>query len=34
LQQLLQHLAQVQARPKDPSHAQLLDDPELLDWLT
>jgi Transposase DDE domain len=34
LQQLLQRLAQVQARKKDPSHAQLLDDPELLDWLT
>jgi len=34
LQELLQRLAQVQARQKDPSHAQLLDDPELLDWLS
>jgi len=33
LQRLLQKLAQVKARKKDPGHAQLLDDPELLDWL-
>jgi hypothetical protein len=33
-QRLIQQLAQVQARKKNPSHPQLLDDPELLDWLT
>jgi hypothetical protein len=33
LQHLLQRLAQVTARKKDPSHAQLLDDPDLLNWL-
>jgi Transposase DDE domain len=33
LRQLLQKLAQVKVRQKDPSHAQLLDAPELLDWL-
>jgi hypothetical protein len=32
LHQLLQKLAQVQARQKVPSHAQLMDAPELLDW--
>jgi hypothetical protein len=32
LQQLLAKLAQVKDRHKDPSHAQLLDAPELLDW--
>jgi hypothetical protein len=34
LQQVLDKLAHVQARKKNPSHAQLLEDPELLDWLT
>ena len=33
LQRLIEKLAHVKARQKDPSHAQLLDDPELLDWL-
>jgi hypothetical protein len=33
LQRLMQRLARVQERKKNPSHAQLLDDPELLDWL-
>jgi hypothetical protein len=33
LQRLLQELAHVQDRKDNPSHAQLLDDPELLDWL-
>jgi hypothetical protein len=33
LQRLVQRLARVQERKKNPSHAQLLDDPELLDWL-
>jgi hypothetical protein len=33
LQRLIEKLAHVKARKKDPSHAQLLDDPELLDWL-
>lgn len=32
LQQLLKDLAQVKDRHKDPSHAQLLENPELLDW--
>jgi hypothetical protein len=33
LHQLLAQLAQVKDRHKDPSHAQLLEDPELLDWV-
>ena len=33
LQRLVQRLAQVQKRKKNPSHAQLLEAPELLDWL-
>jgi hypothetical protein len=33
LQGLIQKLAHVQARKKNPSHAQLLDNPELLDWV-
>jgi hypothetical protein len=33
LQHLLQRLAQVTARRKHPSHAQLLDDPDLLNWI-
>lgn len=33
LQRLMQHLARVQKRKKNPSHAQLLENPELLDWL-
>jgi hypothetical protein len=33
LRQLIQQLAQVEARKKNPSHPQLLDEPELLDWL-
>jgi hypothetical protein len=33
LQGLLQRLARVQRRKKHPSHAQLLDNPELLDWI-
>jgi hypothetical protein len=33
LQQLVQRLARVQNRKKNPSHAQLLENPELLDWL-
>jgi hypothetical protein len=32
LQQHLQRLARVQARTINPSHAQLLNEPELLDW--
>ena len=30
----LERLVGVKDRPKNPSHAQLLEDPELLDWLT
>jgi hypothetical protein len=30
---LIQQMAQVEARKKNPSHPQLLDNPELLDWL-
>jgi DDE family transposase len=33
LQQELQRLARVKKRQRHPSHAQLLDEPELLDWL-
>jgi hypothetical protein len=33
MQRLVQRLARVKARKNNPSHAQLLDDPELLDWL-
>jgi hypothetical protein len=33
LQRLVQRLARVQKRKKNPSHAQLLENPELLDWL-
>jgi len=32
LRQQLQRLARVKARKRNPSHAQLLDQPELLDW--
>jgi Transposase DDE domain len=33
LQRLLQKLARVKSRKKNPSHAQLLNEPELLDWV-
>lgn len=33
LQRQMQRLARVKDRAKSPSHAQLLEDPELLDWL-
>ena len=33
LQQQLQRLARVKARRQNPSHAQLLDEPELLNWV-
>jgi hypothetical protein len=33
LQRLVQRLARVQKRKKNPSHAQLLENPELLEWL-
>jgi Transposase DDE domain len=33
LQQQLRRLARVKARKRNPSHAQLLNQPELLDWL-
>jgi hypothetical protein len=33
LRRLMEELAHVQSRKGNPSHAQLLDDPELLDWL-
>src|SRR5262249_47877398 len=33
LRQELQHLARVRNRQQHPSHAQLLNEPELLDWL-
>jgi hypothetical protein len=33
LQRLMKELAHVKGRKENPSHAQLLDDPELLDWL-
>lgn len=33
LQRLVQRLARVPERKKNPSHAQLLENPELLDWL-
>ena len=33
LQRLLQQLSGVKKRRKHPSHAQLLEDPELLDWI-
>jgi hypothetical protein len=32
-QRLTRQIAQVEAREKNPSHAQLLNDPKLLDWL-
>ena len=34
LRRLMEELAQVQSRKGNPSHAQLLDNPELLDWRT
>jgi hypothetical protein len=34
LQRQMERLAGVKKRRKNPSHAQLLDEPELLDWLT
>lgn len=33
LQRLLEQLSEVKKRRKHPSHAQLLEDPELLDWI-
>jgi len=32
LQKLIQQLARITRRKKNPSHAQLIEDPELLDW--
>jgi hypothetical protein len=34
LRQQMERLARTQERRKKPSHAELLEDPELLDWLT
>jgi len=33
LRRLMERIAHVENRKRNPSHAQLLDDPELLDWL-
>ena len=33
LRRLIESLGKTTNRNKDPSHAQLMDDPELLDWL-
>jgi hypothetical protein len=34
LQRLVQRQARVGKRKKNPSHAQLLENPELLDWMS